>query len=77
MGTVGISMGVSNTGIINSVTNLDSSISAGLMVAGTNIATFGGSNGESMANYVAAFTAISSGTTSGTVTAVTTDRTGW
>ena len=77
MGTVGISMGVSNTGIINTVTNLDSSIAAGLMAAGTNIATFGGSNGESMANYVAAFSSISSGTTSGTVTAVTTDRTGW
>ena len=46
-------------------------------VAGTNIATFGGSNGEDMATYVAAFSAISSGTTSGAVTAVTTDRTGW
>ena len=77
MGTVGVSMGVSNTGIINTVTDLDSSIAAGLMTAGTNIATFGGSNGESMANYVAAFSAISSGTTSGAVTAVTTDRTGW
>ena len=46
MGTVGISMGVSNTGIINTVTDLDSSIAAGLMAAGTNIATFGGSNGR-------------------------------
>ena len=80
MGTVGISMGVSNTGIINTITNLDSSIASNLMIAGTNIDTYTAGVLETPANYVAAFSDISSGTTTTTtaaVTAVDTDRTGW
>ena len=79
MGTVGISMGVSNTGIVNTVTNLDSSLTAGLLVAGSNIDTYVAGVQEAPANYVAAFTAISSGTTTttGAVTAVDLNRTGW
>jgi len=79
MGTIGISMGVSNTGIVNTVTTGDSNIANGLLIAGTNIDTYVAGVLETPANYVAAFSDISSGTTTttGAVTAVDTDRTGW
>ena len=80
-GTIEVTQGaVSNGGIISALlASRASNPAAGLMTAGSNIVTFGGSNGEASANYVAAFSAISSGTTttSGAVTAVQTNRTGW
>ena len=45
--------------------------------AGINMSTYVASTNEGPANYVAAFSDISSGTTSGAVTAVVTDRTTW
>jgi hypothetical protein len=45
--------------------------------AGINMSTYVASTNEGPANYVAAFTAISAGTTSGAVTAISTDRTTW
>jgi len=71
---------VSNGGIVSALlASRASNPAAGLLTAGTNIVTFGGSNGEASANYVAAFSAISGGTTTttGAVTAVLTNRTGW
>ncbi len=47
------------------------------IVAGVNMSTYVASTNEGPANYVAAFSDISSGTTSGAVTAVVTDRTTW
>ena len=80
-GSIEVTQGaVSNGGIISALlTSRASNPAAGLMTAGSNIVTFGGSNGEASANYVAAFSAISSGTTTttGAVTAVLTNRTGW
>jgi hypothetical protein len=80
-GEIEITQGnVSNGGIISALLgSRASNPAAGLMTAGTNIVTFGGSNGEASANYVAAFSAISAGTTTttGAVTAVLTNRTGW
>jgi hypothetical protein len=79
-GTVGavIMTANSNTSLV-SVTDVDSSISQGLMTAGTNIDTFVSGSQETSDAYVAAFSAISSGTstTTGAVTAVLTNRTGW
>ena len=80
-GSIEVTQGaVSNGGMISALlTSRVSNPAAGLMTAGSNIVTFGGSNGEASANYVAAFSAISSGTTTttGAVTAVQTNRTGW
>jgi hypothetical protein len=47
----------------------------GVLVGGTNAPTYASEKG--MGIYNTAFTAITAGTTSGAVTAVTTDRTGW
>ena len=47
------------------------------ILAGVNISTYVASTNEGPANYVADFTQISAGTTSGAVTAISTDRTGW
>jgi len=81
-GTLGLVMGAaSNTGILNGATaNTHSEIGLGLLIAGSNISSYVAGVLETPANYVAAFTDISSGTTTTTtaaVTAVDTDRTGW
>ena len=79
---------VSNTTIVAASTNADSSITQGLIVAGTNIASYEARTGttgdnywnEGTVNYVAAFSAISSGTattTTSAVTGYTNDKTGW
>ena len=79
---------VSNTTIVAASTNADSSITQGLIAAGTNIASYEARTGttgdnywnEGTVNYVAAFSAISSGTattTTSAVTGYTNDKTGW
>jgi hypothetical protein len=82
----GITVGaVSNGAIVAAATATDSSITQGLIVAGTNIQAYEARTSttagyEGTASYVAAFTAISSGTSETTtdgVTGVLTDRTGW
>ena len=85
----GVTVGaVSNTSIVAASTATDSSITQGLIVAGTNIASYEARTGtagdnyynEGTANYVAAFSEISSGTattTTAAVTGYTTNRSGW
>ena len=79
---------MSNTVIVVGSTAQDSSITQGLIVAGTNIASYEARTGtsgdnywnEGTANYVAAFSDISSGTattTTAAVTGYTTNRSGW
>jgi hypothetical protein len=41
------------------------------------MSAYAATTNETPANYDAAFSAISAGTTTGTVTAISTDRTGW
>jgi hypothetical protein len=77
--------GASNTAIITTPSNVTSSITNGLITAGTNIASYLANTGtvdnnEATANYVAAFSEVSSGssaTVSAAVTAYTNDKTGW
>ena len=85
----GVTVGaVSNTSIVAASTATDSSITQGLIVAGTNIASYEARTGttgdnyynEGTASYVAAFTDISSGTattTTSAVTGYTSDKSGW
>ena len=87
--SVSVTVGaVSNTVIVAGSTAQDSSITQGLIVAGTNIASYEARTGtsgdnywnEGTANYVAAFSDISSGTattTTAAVTGYTTNRSGW
>ena len=69
---------VSNT-VIPGSTGTTSGIAQGLVVAGTNIDTWVSGVQETSDAYVATFASISSGTstTTGAVTAVLTNRTGW
>ena len=76
--------GASNTAIVTSQA-IGTSITQGLIVAGTNIASYAANTGtvdnnEATANYVAAFSDISSGssaTVTAAVTGYTNDKTGW
>ena len=76
--------GASNTVIVTSQA-IGTSITQGLIVAGTNIASYAANTGtvdnnEATATYVAAFADISSGssaTVSSAVTGYTNDKTGW
>jgi phage shock protein A len=76
--------GQSNTAIVTSQA-IGTSIAQGLIAAGTNIASYSANTGtvdnnEATANYVAAFSDISSGTSATVASAVTTytnDKTGW
>ena len=78
-GTVGtvIMTAASNTSLV-SVTNVDSSITQGVMTAGTNIDSFVSGSQETSDAYVADFSEISSGTssTTGAITAALTNRLG-
>jgi hypothetical protein len=69
--------GASNTAIIANTGDPDGTDN--LLVKGVNISTYVASTNEGPASYVAAFSDIASGTTSttGAVTAVLTNRTGW
>ena len=76
--------GASNTAIVTSQA-IGTSITQGLIVAGKNIASYAANTGtvdnnEATANYVAAFSDISSGssaTVTAAVTGYTNDKTGW
>jgi hypothetical protein len=76
--------GASNTVIVTSQA-IGTSIAQGLIAAGTNIASYAANTGtvdnnEATANYVAAFSDISSGssaTVTAAVTGYTNDKTGW
>ena len=76
--------GQSNTAIVTSQA-IGTSIAQGLIAAGTNIASYSANTGtvdnnEATANYVAAFSDISSGsaaTVTAAVTGYTNDKTGW
>jgi hypothetical protein len=81
----GATVGAASNTTIVAVSNQNSSIAQGLIAAGTNIQSYAArsasaAGNEATADYVAAFSAISSGTstpvTAG-VTAVLTNRTGW
>jgi hypothetical protein len=75
----------SNTVIVAATSNESGGIAQGLIVAGTNIASYAANTGtvdnnETTANYVAAFSDISSGSTATIAAAVTgyaNDKTGW
>jgi hypothetical protein len=49
----------------------------GYLAPGVNMSAYVASTNETPANYDAAFSAISAGTTTGAITAISTDRTGW
>ncbi|MED5354230.1 MAG: hypothetical protein VX573_00265 [Bacteroidota bacterium] len=75
--TTAVIAGASNTAI--SANTGDPDGTDNLLVKGVNISTYVASTNEGPATYVAAFSDIASGTTTttGAVTAVLTDRTGW
>jgi hypothetical protein len=50
---------------------------AGYIAPGVNMSAYAATTNETPANYDAAFSAISAGTTTGAITAISTDRTGW
>jgi hypothetical protein len=71
---------VTNTLLVTADNTTATGITQGLMSAGVNIATFRSRYNETPADYVAAFSAISAGTSRTTtdgVTGVLTNRTGW
>ena len=75
--TTAVIAGASNTAINANTGDPDGTDN--LLVKGVNISTYVASTNEGPATYVAAFSDIASGTTTttGAVTAVLTDRTGW
>ena len=75
--TTAVIAGASNTAITANTGDPDGTDN--LLVKGVNISTYVASTNEGPASYVAAFSDIASGTTTttGAVTAVLTNRTGW
>ena len=73
--TTAVLAAVSNTAILGTAGAADGADN--LLVDGTNIAAYSATTNTSTGNYVTAFTDISAGTTTGTVTEISTDRTTW